>query len=58
MPFYVCLKIIPSCHTLSNAFKIPRRALLTLRPSSKELYISGVINNSWLMLESPSLEPD
>ena len=46
MPFWVSLKMIPSCHTLSNAFAISRNILLTSRPPSKELYISWVIDNS------------
>ena len=58
MPFWVRLKIIPSYHTLSNAFEISRNTLLTSRPSSKELYITWVIIYSWLMQESPSLKPD
>ena len=52
MRFWVSLKMIPSCHTLSNAFEISRKTILTSRPSSKELYVSWVIDNSWLMQES------
>ena len=58
MPFWVSLKMIPSCHTLSNAFAISRNILLTSRPLSKELYTSCVIDNSWLIQESPGLKPD
>ena len=58
MPFWVNWKTIPSCHTLSNAFEILRKTLLTSRPSSKELYISWVIDKSWLIQESPGLKPD
>ena len=58
MPFYFNLKIIPSCHTLSNAFDISRKTLLTSNPSSSDLYISRVIDKSWLTQESPGLKPD
>ena len=58
MPFRYSLKMIPSCHTLSNTFAISRNILLTSRPSSKELYISWVIDNNWLIQESPGLKPD
>ena len=57
MSFWVSLKMIPSCHILSNAFEISRNTLLTSRPSSKELYLSWVINNSWLIQESPRSKP-
>ena len=56
--FWVSLKMIPSCHTLSNTFEILSNTLLNLRPSSKELYISWLIDNSWLIQESPGLKPD
>ena len=58
MPFWVSSKIISCCHTLSNAFEISTKILLTSRPSSKKLYISWVIDNSCLMQESPDLKPD
>ena len=58
MPFWVSLKMIPSCQTLSNAFEISRNTRVTSRPSSKELYISWVIDKSWLIQESPCLKPD
>ena len=58
MPFWISLKMIPSCYTLSNAFEISRNRLLTLRLSSKELYISWMIGTSWLIQESHSLKPD
>ena len=58
--FWVSLKMIPSCHILSNAFAISRNILLTSRPSTKELYIyiSWVIDNSWLIQELLDLKPD
>ena len=58
MPFWISLKIMPSCYTLSNTSEISRKTLLTLRPLSKEPYILWVIDNSWLMQESPILNPD
>ena len=58
MPFWISLKMIPSCYTLSNAFEISRNRLLTLRLSSKELYLSWMIGTSWLIQESSSLKPD
>ena len=58
MPFWVSLKMIPPFHTLPNAFEISRKTLVTSRPSSKELYVSWVIDNSWLMQESPGLKAD
>ena len=56
MPFWVSSKIISCCHTLSNAFEISTKILLTSRPSSKKLYISWVIDNSCLMQESPGFK--
>ena len=58
LSIWVSLKMIPSCYILSNAFEISRKTLLTSRRSSKELYISWVIDNSWLMQETPGLKPD
>ena len=55
-PFY--LKIIFSCHTLSNAFDISRKTILTSNPSSNDLYNSCVIDKSWLIQESAGLKPD
>ena len=52
--FWVSLKMT---HTLSNACDT-RNTPLTLGPSSKELYISWVIDNSWLIQVSPGLKPD
>ena len=58
MPFFWSLTIRPSCHTLSNALDISKNTLRTSKPSSKDLYISCVIERSWLMQESPPLKPD
>ena len=57
MPFCFNLKIIPSCHTLLNAFDISRKTLLTSNPSSDNLYISCVIDKNWLTQKSPGLKP-
>ena len=48
MPFCFNLKIIPSCHTLSNDFDITRKTLLTSNTSSNDLYFKCVIGKSWL----------
>ena len=53
MPFCHNFKIIPSCYTLSNAFDIFKKTLLTSNPSSDDLYNSCVIDKSWLTKESP-----
>ena len=52
------LKIIPSCHTLSKALHMSRYTLRTSKLSSKDWYLSWVIDQSWLMQESPGLKPD
>ena len=58
LPFSISLKMIPLCHTLSKVFGISKNILLTSSPSSKELYISWLIDNSWLIQELPGLKPD
>ena len=58
IPFRFNLKIIPSCHTLSNAFDISRNTLLTLNSSSNDLYISCVLEKRWLTQEFPGLKAD
>ena len=58
IPFCFSLKIIPLCQTLSNAFEISRKTPLTSKPSPKDVYISLVIDKSWLMQESLGLKPD
>ena len=49
--------MIPSCQILSNAFDISRKTLLSSSPTYIQ-YISWVIDNSWLMPESPGLKLD
>ena len=49
---------MPSCHAVMNAFDISRKTFLTLHPSPANLYISGVIDKSWLRQESPGLKPE
>ena len=49
IPFCFSLKIIPSCHTLSNAFEISRKTPLTSNQLSKDLCISWVIDKSCLI---------
>ena len=56
--FVLNLKIIPSCHTLPNAFEISMKTFLILNPSSNDLYISCIIEKSWLTQESPGSKPD
>ena len=58
MPFCSSLKITPSCQTLSKALDISKKTLLTSIPSSKDLRISWVIDNSWFIQESPGLKPN
>ena len=58
MPFWIKLKMLSSCYTFSNVYKMSSKTLLTSRPSSKEMFIPWVIDNSWLMQESPGLIPD
>ena len=58
MPFSWSLNIRPSCHTLSNALHISKNTPRTSKPLSKDLYISCVIERSWLTQESPPLKLD
>ena len=58
MPFCSSLKITPSCQTLSKALHISKKTLLTSIPSSKDLRISWIIDNSWFIQESPGLKPN
>ena len=48
----------PLCHTSSKVSGISKKTLLISNSSSNELCISCVIHNSWLMQESPDLNPD
>ena len=47
-----------SCHTLSNTLDMSRKTLQTSRISSNGLYISCVMNISWLIQESAYLSWD
>ena len=58
MLFCFSLKIIPLCQILSNTFQISSKTPLTSNPTSKDPYISWVIDKIWLMQGSPSLRPD
>ena len=58
MSFCFNLKISPSCQTLSKALDMSKETLLTSDPLSKDVKISWVIDNSWLMQESPGWKPD
>ena len=58
MLFYFNSKISPSCQTLSKALDMSKKTLLTSHPLSKDEQISWVIDNSWLMQESPGWQPD
>ena len=58
MPFCFNLKISRSYQTLSNALDKSKKTLLTSNPLSKEGKILWVINNSWLMQESPGWKPN
>ena len=46
MPFSRILDIRLSCHTLSNALDVSKSTLKTSKTSSKDLYISCVIERS------------
>ena len=52
------LKSKPSCHTLSNALDISRKASLTSGPSSNPERISCASDSKWLVQESPGLNPE
>ena len=52
------LKIITFRQTLSVAFEISRKTPVTFNSSSKDFYISLVIDKSWLTQESSGLKPD
>ena len=58
IPFCFSLKRRPLCQTLSNALDISIKMPLVLRPLSSNWEISWVIHNTWLMHESPGLNPD
>ena len=58
MPFCSGLKVTSRCQTLSKALDMPKKTFLTFRLSSNILQISLVIDNRWLMRESPGLKPD
>ena len=52
------LKISPSCQTLSKALDMSKKTLLTYNPLSKNVKILWIIDNSWLIQESPDWKPD
>ena len=58
IPFHFNLHMRPLCHTLSNALDMSKNTPQTSRPSSNNLCISWLIDRSWLMHESPGLNPD
>ena len=58
IPFWRSLKRRPSCHTLSKAFEISRNISQTSYPLSNSFKISWLIERSWMMQESPDLNPD
>ena len=51
-------RISPSCQTLSKAFNMSKNTPLTSLPSSKDWYISWVIELSLFIQESPGRRPD
>ena len=48
----------PSWQTLSKALDMSKKTLLTFSRLSKDVKISWVIDNSWLIPESPGWKPD
>ena len=52
--------MIPSCQTLSKAFDLSKRTPLTSAVgfSSKEVWISWIIDNNWAVHESSGRKPD
>ena len=52
------LETSPSYQALSKALDMSKKALLTSNPLSKGVKISWVIDNRWLMQESPGWKPD
>ena len=58
MSFCFNLKRSPSYQTLSKALDMSKKTLLTSNPLSKDVKISWVIDNSWLMQESLGWKPD
>ena len=58
MPFCFNLKISPSYQTLPKALDMSKKTLLTSNPLSKDVKISWLIDNSWLMQESPGWKLD
>ena len=58
IPFWRSLKISTSCYTLSKTLAISRNISRTSSTISKVLKISWLMESSWLMQESPDLNPD
>ena len=58
LPFCFNFKISPSCQTLSKALNMSEKILLTSNPLSKDVKVSWLIGNSWLIQESPGWKPD
>ena len=58
MLFCVNLKIRLACQTLSKGLDMSKKTRLTSNPLSKDVKISWVIDNSWLIQESPGWKPD
>ena len=52
------MKISPSCQTLSKAFDMSKKTLLTSNSLSKDIKISWVIDNSWVIQGPPGWKPD
>ena len=58
MLFCFNLKIIPLCQILSKALYMSKKLFLTSNPLSKDVKISWVTDNSWLIKESPGWKRD
>ena len=58
MPFCFNLKISPSCQTLWKGLDMSEKALITSNSLSKDIKISWIVNNRWLIQKLPGWKPD
>ena len=58
MPFFFNLKITPSRQTLSKALDMPKETVLTSNPLTKDVKLSWLIDNSWLIQKSSGWKSD
>ena len=58
MSFCLNLKVSPLWKTSSKAVNMSKKTLLTSNPLSKDVKVSWVIDNNWLIQESPGWKLD